>query len=204
MLDPQVGLLITNVPRSEWYAAVSSTPQIIGRNANADIKTPQSHRTVSRNHAKIWSNHMGAWIADLKSTCGTRVNGLGIPRESDARIVIGDRICLGKLELTLIDNEDSSGFINPVVRPAESRQETLSFKPPELPATNPEIDLCATLSNAERQVLLWVSRGYTTPSEIGEQLKRSPHTVRTQLNSIFKKLGVHSRDELVGYLLRNK
>ena len=60
----------------------------------------------------------------------------------------------------------------------------------------------AALSQAELDVVLWMSRGFTDPDEIAEKLFRSPHTVRTHLGTIFSKLGVHSRDQLLSCLLR--
>jgi LuxR family maltose regulon positive regulatory protein len=62
--------------------------------------------------------------------------------------------------------------------------------------------LLAELSRAELEIVLWMTRGYTTDGEIGKLLYRSPHTVRTQVSSIFNKLGIHSRAELVGWANR--
>ena len=47
-----------------------------------------------------------------------------------------------------------------------------------------------------------MSRGFTDPDEIGEKVYRSPNTIRTHLGTIFNKLGVHSRDQLLSCLLR--
>jgi DNA-binding CsgD family transcriptional regulator len=58
--------------------------------------------------------------------------------------------------------------------------------------------LLNTLSPAELEVLRWFCRGLTAP-QISQTLFRSPHTVKTQLNSIYKKLGVHSRAELLSF-----
>ena len=58
------------------------------------------------------------------------------------------------------------------------------------------------LDDSELEVIRWACRGLTTVEEIGHKLFRSPHTVRTQLGSIYKKLGVHSRDELLALLRR--
>ena len=58
------------------------------------------------------------------------------------------------------------------------------------------------LSRAELEVVLWMCRGHTDLAEIGGKLHRSPHTVRTQLGSIFRKLEVRTRDQLLSLLRR--
>jgi len=59
-----------------------------------------------------------------------------------------------------------------------------------------------TLTPAELDVLLWICRGYVSDKDLGRVLERSPHTVRTHVASIFKKLKVTSRAELVSWLKR--
>jgi DNA-binding CsgD family transcriptional regulator len=58
------------------------------------------------------------------------------------------------------------------------------------------------LTPAELDIVLWMYRGYTTDDELGRALFRSPHTVRTQVASVFGKLNLHSRTELVTWLQR--
>ncbi len=195
-------LVITNLNRKDWCAPVKTSPEILGRGPLAEIRIPTDYQTVSRRHAKVWHDHGGVWICDLKSTCGTWVNGVRIVPGRPVRVASGDRILLGKLELLLMDPAETSGIAFIDSQSPDQGENTVSFKPIRCTGDTHEINMISTLSNAERDVLLWVSRGYTTPEEICKQIKRSPHTVRTQLNSIFKKLAVHSRDELVGYLLR--
>ena len=62
--------------------------------------------------------------------------------------------------------------------------------------------LLGRLTHAELEVVLCMGRGLIRDDEIGRQLFRSPHTVRTQVASIFDKLGLHSRPELLGWLKR--
>ena len=53
---------------------------------------------------------------------------------------------------------------------------------------------------AEREVVLWMCRGFLDDEAIGKKLKRSPNTVRTQVGSIFQKLGLHSRGDVLNVL----
>ena len=53
---------------------------------------------------------------------------------------------------------------------------------------------------AERQVILWMGQGLLDDETIGKKLHRSPNTVRTQIGSIFHKLGLHSRGEVLNVL----
>jgi len=67
-----------------------------------------------------------------------------------------------------------------------------------------ETSLADRLTHAELQVILWMSRGLTTPRQLGQRLFRSPNTVRTQLNSIYSKLEIHRRDEVVAWFHRQR
>jgi len=205
MVDNRVGLVITNTPLNHWYAPLVSEPKVIGRGGDVPHKVPKGHRSVSRNHAKLWRDHRGAWICDLNSTYGTWVNGVRLVPQRETKIAHGDRILLGTLELTVLDEQEI--FNNVLLdEPGSSDSSSDTFKLSN--AVDSDVaeahQAFSTLSNAERDVVLWMSRGYTSPDEIGAALHRSPNTIRTQLNSIFQKLSVHSRDELIGLLLRHK
>jgi DNA-binding NarL/FixJ family response regulator len=55
------------------------------------------------------------------------------------------------------------------------------------------------LSPRERDVVRAIARGLSNP-EIAAELFLSPHTVRDYVKSVFEKLGVSSRGELVAKL----
>jgi DNA-binding CsgD family transcriptional regulator len=55
------------------------------------------------------------------------------------------------------------------------------------------------LTPREAEVLDWVARGKQN-KEIAALLQTSPHTIRTQLQAIYEKLGVHSRTAAVAKL----
>jgi DNA-binding CsgD family transcriptional regulator len=56
-----------------------------------------------------------------------------------------------------------------------------------------------SLSSAEREVLELVMEGLSN-AEIASRRERSPRTVANQIASIFRRLGVHSRSELLATL----
>jgi two-component system response regulator NreC len=65
-------------------------------------------------------------------------------------------------------------------------------------AQQPDARLEASLSDREREVLLWVARGYTN-QEISDQLALSVKTVETYRSRATSKLGLKSRAALVRY-----
>jgi len=62
---------------------------------------------------------------------------------------------------------------------------------------------CSGLSEREREVLSYLSLGYTN-QQIASACGSSPHTVRNQLSHAYAKLGVASRAEAVAALLRQE
>jgi DNA-binding CsgD family transcriptional regulator len=70
------------------------------------------------------------------------------------------------------------------------------LKQPEIPAAIVQVH---GLSRREGDVCLLVMRGFST-ADIAERLDISSHTVQDHLKSIFDKVGVRSRRELVGQI----
>jgi pSer/pThr/pTyr-binding forkhead associated (FHA) protein len=68
----------------------------IGRTTGADFIL--DHALVSRLHCRLAANDDGLEVHDLESTNGTYVNDKRVTR---ARIKNGDRLRLGRVELTL-------------------------------------------------------------------------------------------------------
>ncbi len=58
-----------------------------------------------------------------------------------------------------------------------------------------------TLTPREAEILIWVARG-KRDEEIAQLLFISPATVRKHLKNVYEKLGVHSRAEAIGWVLR--
>jgi DNA-binding CsgD family transcriptional regulator len=200
-MEASAYLFMVNVPPDEWSCAVVRMEQTIGRGEEASIVIPDRYRAVSRRHATIWSDSLGqVFIRDLGSRCGTDVNGIHLKPAEQYRVVVGDRVNLAGLELQLTASLPPLTEIVAELNVADIH-ETWDMEM-ERRTGEEARTLLRNLSNAELEVMLWLCRGYTQLEAIGRKLHRSPHTVRTQLNSIFRKLNVHSRDELIGKLRR--
>jgi len=61
--------------------------------------------------------------------------------------------------------------------------------------------LLARLSTREREVAMKIREGQRT-AEIAREFRRSPLTIKTQLTSVFAKLGVHNRCQVAALLNR--
>ena len=61
-------------------------------------------------------------------------------------------------------------------------------------------DRCATLTPRERDVLERLAEGRAT-EEIAEQLHVSPHTVRSRVKTLLRKLGARNREHAVAIAL---
>jgi DNA-binding CsgD family transcriptional regulator len=196
--EPEVPLgylIITNESVDIWCAAITDRRKLIGRKHDCDIVVPARFVCTSRHHAEIWGDRSSIKMRDLGSTGGTQINGVLIDKDQEAALVVGDRIWLGGLEMQLVSDL-------PVQRKlfAETGvyiDEAAESVNPDLLSIAPSRTLLADLTKAEFAIVLWICRGYYKDEEIGKQLHRSPNTIRTQVNSIFRKLGVHSRTELV-------
>jgi DNA-binding CsgD family transcriptional regulator len=190
-------LVVINLP--EWHAAILRSEQLVGRGAEAAIRVPNRFRSVSRRHASIWADDRDRlWIRDLGSRLGTAVNGVPLIPEQPIQMVIGDRILLGVVELEVLASPRL--FAEMVELELLDVEETGKSTPPRSPAASGPRQLLSELTPAELEIVVCMCRGYTGLDLIAQQLYRSPHTVRTQPVSIFRKMGVHSRDELVGSL----
>lgn len=198
-LGPFAYLIIANIPHTEWHAPVMAGRQVIGRGADADIRISPKYSSVSRAHAAIWWDR-SIFIEDLGSTAGTLVNGIRIKQEKEYELALADSLWLGGLELNVVaEIDDGYVFESHVVDETGDTR----IPPPENDGASAEA-AAETLTHAELDVILWISRGYTALPELSEKLFRSPHTVRAQLRSIFRKLGIHSREEVIAWFQRWK
>jgi DNA-binding CsgD family transcriptional regulator len=189
-------LVLVNHPPAEWLAMIGDHKQLIGRSPDADLRVPDQFRTVSRRHAEIWSDQHGVNLRDLGSTAGTRINDAYIGAETTVRLRAGDRITLGKLQLILGDGA------TPVLRGAEELlgdQEQTTFDNIDKHSLLLRSRL-EQLTPAEIEILLWISRGVLNDEAIGKLTHRSPNTVRTHVSKVLRKLGLHSRGEVWGFL----
>lgn len=198
-------LMLTNVPAASWAAPILSEPQTIGRSSSNEIIVPAEYNSVSRRHAQIRVEQSTIYFQDLKSTGGTRLNGVYLAPEKESEVVFGDRIGLAELEMFVVAPEAK-------ILQRQAARDDYDTLPSESsiilvgrgPSSSREYRRLRKLSPAEVQVVCWISRGLTTLEAISTKLFRSPHTIRTQLNSIYRKLRVHSREELLAWLMQNE
>src|SRR6185436_13970484 len=136
----------------------------------------------------------GIWIRDLNSRAGTHINGIWLRALNPVAVKANDRIWLGGVELTVVSSftlvEGGCDFTG-------SDEDTGSWN-----SQFEDRTLLDDLTPAELAIVYCLGRGIILDAEIGQELKRSPHTVRTQFASIYQKIGVHSRGELLGWLKR--
>lgn len=196
-------LLILNVAPYVWQAPVTSHPQVIGRLPECDIVIPGKYTHVSRQHALIGNDGSGIWIQDLGSLGGSQLNGIPLVADVQTRAIIGDRLSLGGLELYIVSSGADILHGEPAVLGSDPQMARTGLRLGMRRSIDSMDDVrLRCLSAAELEVIRWICRGLTTFEEIGKQLFRSPHTVRTQLGSVYRKLDVHSRDELVSWFKR--
>jgi DNA-binding CsgD family transcriptional regulator len=198
----KVVMAIVNKPLQEFCCELDRTPRVVGRGDHTDIWIPNPQFSLSRRHAQFWVEK-SLMVEDLGSSYGTRVNGVKIPPNHPTQLSISDRIFLGLVEFYFLTEEDYQARL----RDEESQSEDSIGSNPILRERNilvqlPEASM-ETLSNAEREIVIWMMRGIVEETDIAHRLFRSPNTVRTHLNSIFRKLNVHSRHELIAKILRH-
>lgn len=108
-------------------------------------------------------------------------------KAADVLITAIERVNLGEAWL---DPSLMAGVLNEVSRSSRARK------------TDPETEKIATLTNREREVIALVGEGIKS-KEIAGRLFISETTVRHHLTSIFDKLGVADRVELLIYAYRH-
>lgn len=150
----------------------------------------------------IWADQRGPWIRDIGSSAGTSINGVWLKPREEYQLVAADRIWLGGVEL---EWASSLGPLSQIIaemglNPTDDDEETIRLQ--RRTTVVPPAFLLQKLSHSELEVVLWMCRGYTQTHELGRKLHRSPNTIRTHLGKVFTKLGVHSREELLGWLQR--
>ena len=196
-------LTMTNIPPESWCAVITQRRKLIGRATEAPIRLSNSYRHVSRRHAEVWGDARGIYLADLGSLSGTHVNGVWIEKGRSVQLSPGDRIWLGGVEFQVASEVSQLARV----------MAEIGFKLTEVEEDTTDTAICATrpfpirlritqLSPAELDVVLWMCRGYVHDNELGKILHRSPNTVRTQVGSILRKLGLGSRADVIAWLRR--
>lgn len=194
-------LILVNIPPRDWSYPLLEQRQVIGRAPGVEIPVPKRFNRVSRRHAEVWSDKLGLWIQDLNSRKGTQINGVPIEKLWPTQIFLKDRLSLGGMELEVVSMVSRKAA--PPQTAAVDEEDRIGDTTTERQTTPLAAQLLLErLSPAELEVVLCLGRGHIRDEEIGGQLHRSPHTIRTQMNSIYRKLGVHSRDGVLNWFKR--
>jgi len=192
-------LVLTNYAPEDWSHRVRPGVPVIGRSRTANIQLPKHLESVSRRHAELRVDSLGMQLRDLKSSAGTRVNGIWIGKDRPVRIAIGDRLQLGSAEVRIVAE---SPELNAPPADDDSDGDECETHLIEKRGGLRIQTLLERLSPAELEVMLWMCRGHTTNHELAAVLSRSPETVRTQVGKILEKLELHSRAEIMCWFPR--
>ena len=91
---------------------------VIGRDENCSVFL--NDERVSRRHARIWPQDDILHLVDLKSSNGTKLNGVYL--DSEALVYIGDEIQMGKTSITIdqVTKETNLATLKPELAPQYS------------------------------------------------------------------------------------
>ncbi len=159
---------------------------IVGRTKRAQIVIADA--TVSRRHARLVNSRGVLTIEDLKSLNGTRVNECPV---TQCELRVGDQVQFGSVGCAVSTSPLS-------VRASSDDESTYRVRHERDKTTRIE-----GLTAAQWEVVDLVLAG-RSEAEIASILDKSPHTIHTHLKSIFQRLGLHSRAELILRVLNRK
>jgi DNA-binding NarL/FixJ family response regulator len=124
-----------------------------------------------------------------------------------ARTKGGRPIWLGMSVVAIPGGRKESSCTVHLMRDIRGMRELLALAQERMAATAPEKPVdhesAPELSLRERQILRLLTEGLNT-ARVAERLHVSRATVRNHVQSIFAKLGVHSRLEAVAYAARHR
>lgn len=160
---------------------------VIGRGRNCDLVIREL--TLSRRHARICVSNNGDFLLeDLGSKNGTFIDDVKVSRQPLPPKSI---IRLGDVRLFL---SQSSSELGPESADETASRKGIPLKPISgLPLSN--------MTPVQREVFDMVVAGCDEKT-IAERTGRSFHTVHHHVQAIFRKLGVHSRTDLLALVLR--
>lgn len=158
---------------------------IVGRTKRSQIVIADS--TVSRQHSRFNCTGQDLVLQDLDSSNGTFVNERRI---TWCNVYVGDHVCFGGIACAIATSplacqqpcECESTFHIRRVQGGTNQLE--SFTP------------------AQHEIIEKVMEGHGE-TQIAVLLGKSPHTIHTHLKAIFKRVGVHSRAELIVRLTKS-
>lgn len=92
-------------------ADIAATPVLVGRTSEADLVI--AHKSVSREHCRIWDEGGTYRIRDLGATNTTRVND--IPLEDERALADGDQVTVGESILKFISRDSVEASYHEVI-----------------------------------------------------------------------------------------
>lgn len=152
---------------------------------------------VSSQHAKLWRDKNGHWLKPLERK-PIWLNSVPVSFRTRTKLLKGDSLVFG-------DSPKGPEFwvLCRRAKKSDAIVERSSQAEQLVEGSGATVDGFRALSRAEYDVMAWMARGVVEVEDISRQLFRSVNTVRTQLSKIYEKIGVHSRAELLGVLIRN-
>jgi DNA-binding CsgD family transcriptional regulator len=144
-----------------------------------------------------------AWLEELRTDWSSFASGLPVPLEvySLALTTARERAKDGDVATRRARMRTTHGvwLLIHSSRLGDTGQVAMVIEPAKASEVAPIIIEAYGLTVRELEVTRMVARGHKT-SEIGAALHLSPHTVRDYIKSVFEKVGVSSRGELVSKL----
>jgi pSer/pThr/pTyr-binding forkhead associated (FHA) protein len=159
---------------------------VIGRSKRAQVILVDP--TVSRRHAKLIRNRHEVTLEDLGSSNATFVNGRRIER---CNVQVGDQVRIGGVNCAISSS--------PLKFLAHGEDES-TFQIRREHGDTAQIE---TFTPAQKEIIKKVMEGQGE-AEIAASLGKNQHTIHAHLMAIFKRVGVHSRAELIVKLTKRE
>lgn len=179
-------IAIDHVVSSGPYELTNGS-HVIGRGRTCDLIIREP--TLSRRHARIGVNNQELVLEDLESKNGTFVNDVQV-----SRLPLSPQSIIRLGEVRLYLSQTAEDFHRESAEETKSRKKPVGKPIAGLPLNN--------LSPVQREVFDLLVAG-CDESTVAERTNRSFHTIHNHVQAIFRKLGVHSRTELLSLVLRN-
>jgi DNA-binding CsgD family transcriptional regulator len=177
MFDGGGSLMSTNAEASQWLAEIDCGPLLSpGSQAWVEVRPEADHRLLDTglppSIISLVARARAVFEGHEPGPARLRL------RSRNGQWLVAHASCMGS---------SSDGPVTVVIEPAKSTD------------VAPIIVEAYALSPRERDVVRAIARGLSS-AEIAAELYLSPHTVRDYVKSIFEKVGVSSRGELVAQL----
>jgi DNA-binding CsgD family transcriptional regulator len=162
---------------------------VIGRSRTCDLMIRES--TLSRQHARIWLGKQGEiTVEDLHSKNGTFVNEVRVMQQP-----VRPKSIIGLGEIRVFVSPTSPELSSELAADTSSAKGYRAISVANLPVES--------LTPAQRQVFDLIVAGCDELAA-AEKLNRSFHTIHLHVQAIFRKLGVHSKAELLALVIQSQ